>query len=202
MPGSPRRRRTSWSSSPWRTWPRWKDEGGLPLLPGLRRRGDGPLRPAAGLPAPRPARHPAGQRFGSYNERLLAAGWVSPYFIWLNVNPFRRAGSIVAAVPRPGTAAELAATDSSLRAARAAAATARDGRVGIYQADDPLRVLPFELRFLARRQPPDWWLVDLSADANVLLPPQAYPDVPLPEDRLFVPAEYVPLWEQHGWKRG
>jgi len=45
-------------------------------------------------------------------------------------------------------------------------------------------------------------LVDLSVDAEVLLPPQAYPDVARPEDRLFVPAEYVPLWEQHGWKRG
>jgi hypothetical protein len=28
-------------------------------------------------------------------------------------------------------------------------------------------------------------LVDLSGDAEVLLPPQAYPDVALPEDRLF-----------------
>jgi hypothetical protein len=127
---------------------------------------------------------------------------VSPYFIWLNVNPFRRAGSITMAVPRPGGAAELAQADSSLRAARAAVAQARRDAVGIYQAADPLRVLPFELRFLARRQPPDRWLVDLSSDAEVLLPPHAYPDVPLPEDRMFVPAEYVPLWEHHGWKRG
>jgi hypothetical protein len=52
------------------------------------------------------------------------------------------------------------------------------------------------------RQPPDRWLVDLSSDAEILLPAQAYPDVALPEDRLFVPAEYVPLWESHGWKRG
>jgi hypothetical protein len=145
---------------------------------------------------------PAGQRFGSYNERLLAAGWVSPYFIWPNINPFRGAGSVVAAVPRPGSAAELAASDASLRAARVAVAAARRDEVGIYQTGDALRVLPFELRFLARRQPPDRWLVDLSGDAEVLLPPQAYPDVALPEDRLFVPAEYVPLWEQHGWKRG
>jgi hypothetical protein len=56
----------------------------------------------------------------------------------------------------------------------------------------------FELRFLARRQPPDRWLVNLSHDAEALLPPQAYPKVPLPEDRLFIPTEYVPLWEQHG----
>ncbi|MDN5929693.1 MAG: hypothetical protein L0I24_01265 [Pseudonocardia sp.] len=144
----------------------------------------------------------AAQRFGSYNERLLAAGWVSPYFIWPNINPFRRAGSVTAAVPPSGGAAELAEHDGSLRAARRAVAQARQQELGLYEAAAPMRLLPFELRFLARRQPPDRWLVDLSTDAEVLLPPQAYPDVPRPEDRLFVPAEYVPLWEQHGWQRG
>lgn len=177
-----------------------QDEGRLPVLPGVRRGGDGPLRSAAGLSASRPARHPAAQRFGSYNERLLAAGWVSPYFIWPNINPFRRAGSVTAAVPPPGGAAELAERDGSLRAAPRAIAQARRQELGLYAA--PLGLLPFELRFLARRQPPDRWLVDLSTDAAVLVPPQAYPDVPLPEDRLFVPTEYVPLWEQHGRQRG
>jgi hypothetical protein len=145
---------------------------------------------------------PDAQRLDSYNERLLAAGWVSPYFIWPNINPFRRAGSITEAVRPPGGAAELAERDVSLRAARAAVAQARDDRVGLYEAADPLRLLPFELRFLGRRQPPDRWLVDLSSDDNVLLPPQAYTTVAHPEERLFVPAEYVPLWEQTGWKRG
>jgi hypothetical protein len=50
----------------------------------------------------------AGRRFGSYNERLLAAGGVSPYFIWPNINPFRRASSITDAVPAPGGLAQLA----------------------------------------------------------------------------------------------
>jgi len=145
---------------------------------------------------------PAAQRFGSYNERLLAAGWVSPYFIWPNTSPFREAGSVTAAVPPPGGAAQLAEQDASLSAARAAVARARRDQVGIYRAADPLRLLPFELRFLARRQPPDRWLVDLSRDEEVLVPPQAYPSIARPEDRLFVPAEYVPLWEQHGWRRG
>ena len=40
----------------------------------------------------------AGQRLGSYNERLLKAGWVSPYFIWPNTNPWRKAPAIVDAV--------------------------------------------------------------------------------------------------------
>jgi hypothetical protein len=55
----------------------------------------------------------AAQRLGSYNERRLGAGWVSPYFIWPNINPFREAGSVVGAVPRPGSAAELAESDTS-----------------------------------------------------------------------------------------
>lgn len=81
-------------------------------------------------------------------------------------------------------------------------AQARRDEVGLYQRGDPLRLQAFELRFLARRQPPDRWLVDLSSDADVLLPPQAYPEISLPEDRLFIPAECVPLWGERGWKRG
>jgi hypothetical protein len=105
-------------------------------------------------------------------------------------------------VPPSGGASELAERDGSLRAARAAVTQARRDEVGLYQRNDPLRVQAFELRFLARRQPSDRWLVDLSSDTNVLLPPHAYPEVPLAEDRLFLPAEYVPIWVEHGWKRG
>jgi hypothetical protein len=64
-----------------------------------------------------------------------------------------------------------------------------------------LGLLAFELRFVSRRQPPDRWVVDLGRDDEVLLLPQAYLRIPNPEDRLVVPAEYVPPWEQHGWKR-
>jgi hypothetical protein len=107
--------------------------------------------------------------------------------------------SIQDAVPAPGSAAELAEQESSLRNARQWVKQARDQqRIGLYEAADPLRLLPFELRFLARRQPPDRWVVDLGASNTVLLPPQVYFQIPNPEDRLFVPAEYVPLWEQHG----
>jgi endonuclease YncB( thermonuclease family) len=145
---------------------------------------------------------PAEQRMRSYNERMLAAGWASPYFIWPNINPFRRAETIADAIPQPGTAADLAANDSSLCAARAAVAAARREKIGIYDAGQPLKLLPFELRFLARRQPPDRWLIDLSDSADTIIPPQSYIGVPLPEDRLFVPAQYVPLWVEHGWRRG
>jgi glyoxylase-like metal-dependent hydrolase (beta-lactamase superfamily II) len=52
-----------------------------------------------------------------------------------------------------------------------------------------------------RRQPPDRWLIDLSGEGDTLIPPQSYPSVPLPEDRLFIPAEFVPLWVEKGWQR-
>ena len=113
------------------------------------------------------------QRLGSYNERLLAAGWVSPYFIWPNTNPWREAPAIVDAVPRPGTATQAAAADPSLIAARAAVKNARAQQVGLYEAARPLRLQAFELRMLARRQPPDRWLIDLSGDGDTLIPPQS-----------------------------
>jgi len=144
---------------------------------------------------------PAEQRLGSYNERLLAAGWASPYFIWPNTDPWRAVPAIVDAVPAPGTVARAAAADPALAAARAAVKAARRGQLGLYEAARPLRLQAFELRMLARRQPPERWLVDLSTDSDTLIPPQRYPRVPLPEDRLFIPAEYVPLWVENGWKR-
>lgn len=144
-------------------------------------------------PAPRPL---------SYNERLLLAGSTSPYFIWPNVNPYRRAGSIVEAVIRPGEAAKTAEEDDSLRGIRAGVKDARDRGAGIYAAEDPLRLLPFELRFLADRTPPERWVIDLSKNDDTLIPPQRYFAVPNAEDRLFVPEEYVPLFVEAGWKRG
>lgn len=47
---------------------------------------------------------PVGERPPSYNERLLTKGEVTPYFIWPNLNPYRRVGALRAAVPQPGTA--------------------------------------------------------------------------------------------------
>lgn len=84
---------------------------------------------------------------------------------------------------------ELVERDGSLHAARAATIQARRDEIGLYQRNDPLRVLPFELRFLARHQPSDRWLVDLSTNDNTLVLSQAYPEIPLLEDRLFIPAE-------------
>jgi hypothetical protein len=144
------------------------------------------------VPEPRPP---------SYNERLLNGGFVTPYFIWPNIDPFRRQQRLADAVPKPGTARRLAERTGTLRRAREWVKDARVDETGVFAADDPLRVYPFELRFLSRRQPPDRWVIDLSADDDRLIPPQKYFAVPNPEDRLFVASEYVPLFEQKKWRR-
>ncbi|MCU0952972.1 MAG: hypothetical protein MUC68_18610, partial [Burkholderiaceae bacterium] len=124
-----------------------------------------------------------------YNSRLLTAGVALPYFIWPNVNPFRRQASLIEAVPVPGTAALVASRESALRAARLAVRAARAEQRGVFEAADPLRLAPFELRYLAGRRAPSRWVVDLSSDSDLLLPPQRYIEIPHDEDRLYVPAE-------------
>jgi endonuclease YncB( thermonuclease family) len=136
---------------------------------------------------PRPPRPP------TYNERLLVAGEVLPYFIWPNVDPFRVQPSLVDAVPRPGAAPPLADE-------RAAVAAAREQGLGVWRGDEPLRLSPFELRYLARLTPPERWVIDVAARDNRLLAPQLYPRIDRPEDRLFVGEAFVPLFESRGWR--
>jgi endonuclease YncB( thermonuclease family) len=150
-------------------------------------------QPSATQPAPRPR---------SYNERLLREGRVSPYFIWPNVDPFFKQPSVLAAVIPPGSANDVADRPGTpLAAARRAVREARQQKIGIFYCAAPLRIEAFEIRFLARRQPPDRWLIDLSKNGDVLLEPQQYHTVPNPEDRLFIPREYVPLFVEAGWRR-
>jgi endonuclease YncB( thermonuclease family) len=136
---------------------------------------------------PRPPRPP------TYNERLLVAGEVLPYFIWPNVDPFRVQPSLVRAVPRPGAAPPLGDE-------RAAVAAAREQGLGVWSGDEPLRLSPFELRYLARLAPPERWVIDLAARDDRLLAPQLYPRIDRPEDRLFVGEAFVPLFESRGWR--
>jgi endonuclease YncB( thermonuclease family) len=150
------------------------------------------LQPSADTPEPRPK---------SYNERLLAAGMVNPYFIWPNVDPFRKAESLVEAVVPPGGAADLASGQNALSEARGWVRDAREQEIGVFDGQDSLRLQPFEVRFLSRREPPNRWIIDLSRDDDVLIRPQEYHTVPNVEDRLFVPEEYVPLFVEKGWHR-
>lgn len=148
-------------------------------------------QPDAREPEPRPR---------SYNERLLAAGVANPYFIWPNVDPFFKKPSVAAAVIPPGGAAKLAGGDNALGDARQAVRAAREQGLGLFEAGDPLRLQAFEVRYLSRRRPPDRWVIDLSDAGDALIPPQRYHEVPNPEDRLFIPEEYVPLFVEAGWR--
>jgi endonuclease YncB( thermonuclease family) len=141
----------------------------------------------------------------SYNERLLALGLVTPYFIWPNVDPYKRQERLVDAVPEPGSLAPAGSEAEDRRAldeARQAVKEARAAGRGVFAPADPLLVYPFELRFLGRRRPPERWVIDLGAGDDRLRPPQSYHEIVAPEDRLFVPAEYVPLFASNGWRIG
>ncbi len=134
-----------------------------------------------------------------YNERLLAAGHVVPYFIWPNVDPFvRQEGRVADAVPSPGSGRVIGGAGALGRAREAVGRARKDG-LGLWDHANPLAVLPFELRFLAQRRAPDRYVLDLSDNAKELLHPQSYFRVPNPEDRLFVNSEHAPLFHEKGW---
>jgi endonuclease YncB( thermonuclease family) len=135
----------------------------------------------------------------AYNERMLAAGHVMPYFIWPNVDPFvKQADGVAKAVPAPGSGREIGESGALARA-RQAVRDARTARAGLWRREDPLKLHAFELRFLAQRRAPDRYVLDLSDNAKELLHPQSYFRLPNPEDRLFVNAEHAPLFHERGW---
>jgi endonuclease YncB( thermonuclease family) len=136
-----------------------------------------------------------------YNMRMLEKGLATPYFIWPNVDPWRSRDSLLEAAKAPAPFRQEANGPGKLRAARNAIAQARANGNGIFDASDPLRVHAFELRFLAQRRVPDRWVIDLSSNAPTLLQPENYHTVANVEDRLFVPKDYVPLFERVGWQR-
>ncbi len=148
-------------------------------------------QPNRNEPTPRPL---------TYNERLLQAGMTMPYFIWPNINPFRRASSIIQAVIPPGEANKVANEDTALNRARQWVRAARGRHLGVFDAMQPQMLEPFELRFLSRREPLRRWVIDLSRNDDFLIKPENYHTIPWPEERLFIPEEYVPLFVSKGWK--
>ena len=136
-------------------------------------------------------------RLASYNERQLVVGAALPYFIWPNIDPFLRDRSALA----PVALRKKLRGARSLQAARRAVKAARAAKMGLFAAGDPLRLAPHELRFLAGRRGPDRWVIDLAADDAKLFKPQSYFRIPLDEDRLYVPSEFVPLFVENGWRR-
>jgi endonuclease YncB( thermonuclease family) len=136
-----------------------------------------------------------------YNVRMIGAGLATPFFMWPNIEPFRKLKITDAAMP-PSQFRKAVATAHKLQQARKVAAAARAAGKGIYNTKDPLQLHAFELRFLSRRAAPDRWVIDIgsAAKTNHLVAPHDYFKIACPEDRLFIPAEYVPLFRAKGWK--
>jgi len=150
-------------------------------------------QPAANNPGPRPL---------PYNQRMLEAGAALPYFIWPNIDPFREASLLEAVIP-PGTASEFVQTNPKaqrLREARDFVRQARANGSGVFDPANPLRFEAFEVRYLGRGGLPDRAVIDLSRNDDVILHPQSYFRIPKPEDRLFIPLAFVPLFSARGWR--
>jgi len=146
-------------------------------------------QPDPNNPGPRPL---------SYNERMLEQGAAMPYFIWPNIDPFR-ASPLLDAVPAPGTANQVAQATPALRQARDFVRQARSNRLGVFNTANPLRFEAFEVRYLGRREAPSRAVIDLSRNDGVILHAQSYFRIPNPEDRLFIPPAFVPLFVTRGW---
>jgi len=136
----------------------------------------------------------------SYNERQMASGAAMPYFIWPNIQPFLLGSPFTPANIRPETFWKTVRNSSKLKSARKNVLAARVAGKGVFDPQDPLRLEPFELRFISRRKPPTRYVIDLAQPGiNRILAPQQYFQIPNPEDRLFIPEEYIMLFEHLGW---
>jgi endonuclease YncB( thermonuclease family) len=140
------------------------------------------------------------QRPRDYNTRMLEKGLATPYFIWPNVDPWQSAGSLSSAAQAPAQFHQLVNASGKLKSARRAVANARAQKIGIFAQGNPLRLHAFELRYLAGRRPPDRWVIDLGANDTTILKPQNYHTIDNVEDRLFIPADFLCLFQQSGWQ--
>lgn len=95
---------------------------------------------------------------------MLESGLAAPYFIWPNLDPFKKQPTLLDAVPAPADIAAIAGS-GRLKKARDFVAAARVNGLGIF--GDGLRLEPFELRLLAGQRAPDRWVIDLSADSGI-----------------------------------
>ena len=147
-------------------------------------------QPDPNIPGPRPL---------PYNERILEKGAALPYFIWPNIDPFRDL-SLLDAVISPRMANKVAEATPALRRAREFIRQARLNGFGVFNPANPLRFEAFEIRYLGRREPPNRAVIDLSRNDDVILRPQSYFRIPNPEDRLFIPPAFIPLFVSRGWR--
>ncbi len=136
----------------------------------------------------------------SFNERQLATGWAAPYFIWPNIQPFLLVRAFAKENILPKNFWNLIKKAGKLHQARKFVADARSSNKGIFNSTDPLKLMPFELRIISRKKSPDRYVIDLRDEGNnVLLKPEEYIKIPHQEDRLYIPAECIPIFQVFGW---
>ena len=138
----------------------------------------------------------------SYNERLLKTGAVAPYFIFPNIQPFLSVQPFEATNLMPVGFWKIINAAQKLQAARKAVAAARTAQKGIFDKTQELVLLPYEIRFIARKDSngPDRFVIDLGKNgSNAILKPERYFTIANLEDRLFIPKEFVPLFVLNGW---
>lgn len=136
----------------------------------------------------------------SYNERQLASGAALPYFIWPNIQPFLIGRPFSPENLAPDAFWKTVQRSSKLAKARRNVQDARRAGLGVFDPQDPLRLEPFELRYISRGKAPSRYVIDLSQPGlNRLLAPELYYTIPNPEDRLYIPEEYRLLFEAVGW---
>ncbi|MCP4544570.1 MAG: hypothetical protein GY832_46265 [Chloroflexi bacterium] len=155
---------------------------------------------------------PSGKRQKSYNLRMLKSGLAMPYFIWPNLEPWRKQEFILKAIVKRGQAHALAEKKgSTLKTVRRYVRRARKNKKGIFgdanydqNQTGPLQLMPNEIRFLGARRAPSRYVIDLSENTpwpDTLLHPENYYRIENLEDRLYIPGEYVPLFaEREGWQ--
>ncbi|MEY3194806.1 MAG: hypothetical protein RIQ78_903 [Bacteroidota bacterium] len=137
----------------------------------------------------------------SYNERQLMSGWAVPYFIWPNVQPFLNNQPFNRDNVTPAGFWSRIKKSGKLNTARDAVSMARSQGIGVFNPDNLLRVMPFELRFISRKKGPERYVINLrEVGGNLLLEPSQYYTIPNPEDRLHIPPEYLPIFLAYGWK--
>jgi endonuclease YncB( thermonuclease family) len=136
----------------------------------------------------------------TYNEKMLKSGLAIPYFIWPNINPFRKQGSLLEAVPAPEKFKDFVNKDKRTKIVRNFVKDARSDGIGVFDKQNPLILMPFELRYLARRSKPDRYVLDMSKNTPKLLKPTDYYLIPNEEDRLFVDEHFVQLFQKKGYQ--
>lgn len=141
-----------------------------------------------------------GQFFLTYNEQMLQSGLAAPYFIWPNLDPFIGQQSLVKAVPEINNFQNNISKSKRLMNARNYVRKARESHLGIFDSNNPLKLLAFELRYIFRRQIPDRYVIDLSSERPKILKPTQYHTIRNLEDRLFIAEEYVPLFIRSGYE--